>query len=462
MNVIKSIRVVNTTCFLQFKIISPLFRFLFRTFSWLKAYSCHMSQMKRQIQKKLKPISPTCALIGGCILALPLSGLNALSFPTLTDAPGARSVALGEAFSAVSDDITAYHYNPASLSSLQNPQASIFYEKGIVNDTYGQLMTGFRHNNHGYGAFVSYYDEGTLEFYDVDSIQQLHGRQEMTVGLGASRSISNFSVGINGKHISSQLIEGARDSSWALDIGAQSKFLGQNKIGLALRNIGPHIKFFGASTPLPRNAQLGVASPFSLTHLNGLVLANANYDLNDQNIVPSFGLEIPAGPLALRAGFKSHQGQTEYSFGTGFSLSWFSMDYAVVVAPLLDSQHKFSLNMKWGSTNSELFSAPPKKNTSAETHAKFDNANNNDPEILKIKESSTHDFKYTNNRKVYEVKEGETWESISIKFYGSSNPVFIRNIKNSNRHYLKNNDHQRSEVDPELKAGQVILINQTK
>jgi hypothetical protein len=347
-------RIETTARFRQFKIISSLFPCKFMNTSELMVYDCRMSKeniFTRRRQRNIFSVIPV--LIMGIIFFSLLSDLQAYSFPTLADAPGARPIALGEAFGAVSDDITAFHYNPASLSTLKNPQASIFYEKGLVNESYGNFSTGIRYKDYGVGAFLSYYDEGTLEFYDVTDVKKLHGRQELAYGLSVSQSFSRFSAGVTAKHLSSQLIEGVRGETWAYDLGMQTQFAGRNTAGVSLQNIGSDLKLSNASVPLPKNARLGFSFPLTFPRFQMLFLSDAIYDLNENVFIPAMGTEIPVGPLSLRAGFQNRQNQLEYSFGTGFVLSSFSIDYALLLASVVDAQHKVSMNWKFGASSSK-------------------------------------------------------------------------------------------------------------
>ena len=54
---------------------------------------------------------------------------------TLLEAPSARAAALGEAFSAASDDLSAFSYNPASLFTFENSRGSFLYQEGATEDS---------------------------------------------------------------------------------------------------------------------------------------------------------------------------------------------------------------------------------------------------------------------------------------------------------------------------------------
>jgi len=61
---------------------------------------------------------------------------------TLLNPASARPAALGEAFTAMQDDISAMDYNPASVKSLSSGQASFFYQKGLTDDAHGNFLIG--------------------------------------------------------------------------------------------------------------------------------------------------------------------------------------------------------------------------------------------------------------------------------------------------------------------------------
>ena len=75
---------------------------------------------------------------------------------SLLEPTGARAASLGEAFSAMTNDITAFGYNPASLGSLETGQASFMYEKGLAEDSYGHFLIGTpSQKGSGLGLYLS-------------------------------------------------------------------------------------------------------------------------------------------------------------------------------------------------------------------------------------------------------------------------------------------------------------------
>src|SRR5262245_13379237 len=85
---------------------------------------------------------------------------------SLLQPPGARSAALGEAFTSVNDDVTAMSFNPASLATLKNRSASYLYQRGIADDYFSQLMIGMPREKDAWGLSIAYFNGGKMDLYD--------------------------------------------------------------------------------------------------------------------------------------------------------------------------------------------------------------------------------------------------------------------------------------------------------
>src|SRR6476659_3916820 len=60
----------------------------------------------------------------------------------LSQDSNARASALGGSIEALGDDVSAFAYNPASLSSLTSNNAVVAYQRGLVNDSFSQIQFG--------------------------------------------------------------------------------------------------------------------------------------------------------------------------------------------------------------------------------------------------------------------------------------------------------------------------------
>lgn len=194
---------------------------------------------------------------------------------------GARARALGDAFSAMSGDVTTSLWNPSGLADLPESklrsgkkaaQASMFYTD--YSAPFGEAGEGL------YYTFIS----GAMPLGDVGTIGatlQMQGQGTIAVttdspdilreeSLGtnfaltfsyADRITESLSAGISGKMI--RMVLGRENgSSYAVDLGMQYLLpfdLFPTTIGAAIQNVGPGISFIdeNQADPLPRFLRLG-------------------------------------------------------------------------------------------------------------------------------------------------------------------------------------------------------------
>src|SRR4051812_12277593 len=76
-------------------------------------------------------------LVNPALRPIPLFAGNSGALTLLEDF-GAKPASLGEAYSAVSNDLSAMGYNPAGISNLDSGQASFLYNKGAAEDAFGR------------------------------------------------------------------------------------------------------------------------------------------------------------------------------------------------------------------------------------------------------------------------------------------------------------------------------------
>ena len=187
---------------------------------------------------------------------------------------GTRAAALGDAFSAINNDVTAALWNPGGLGIMEKRQAAISY----VDRTqlFGEAGEGL------YYAFFA----GAMPFGDagtLGSMLQLEGQGTIDVTIDSPEPIRTENLGTNwvwtvsyadkltkgllggisGKVISLKLgEEGAR--AYAIDLGMQYDIPSTPvpiQVGAAVQNWGTRIHFIdeNQSDPLPRMFRFGTA-----------------------------------------------------------------------------------------------------------------------------------------------------------------------------------------------------------
>lgn len=196
---------------------------------------------------------------------------------------GARARALGDAFSAMSGDVTTSLWNPSGLADMPESrlrsgkkaaQASMFYTD--YSGPFGEAGEGLYYtflsgamplgDAGTIGATLQMQGQGTIPV-TTDSPEVL---REESLGTNfaltfsyADRITESLSAGINGKII--RMVLGRENgSSYAVDLGMQYllpfDFI-PTTVGAAIQNIGPGISFIdeNQADPLPRFLRIGTS-----------------------------------------------------------------------------------------------------------------------------------------------------------------------------------------------------------
>ena len=196
---------------------------------------------------------------------------------------GARARALGDAFSAMSGDVTTTLWNPSGLADMPESrlrsgkkaaQASMFYTD--YSGPFGEAGEGLYYtflsgamplgDAGTIGATLQMQGQGTIPV-TTDSPEVL---REESLGTNfaltfsyADRITEFLSAGINGKVI--RMVLGRENgSSYAVDLGMQYllpfDFI-PTTVGAAIQNIGPGISFIdeNQADPLPRFLRIGTS-----------------------------------------------------------------------------------------------------------------------------------------------------------------------------------------------------------
>jgi hypothetical protein len=271
---------------------------------------------------------------------------------TLLEPSGARAAALGTAFSAMENDIGALQYNPASLQSLQQAHASFMYQKGVFEDAYSYFSVGGPVGRGSLGLSVGYYNSGDMRLIDDTGERTVTAQSDLHVALGMAKAWHGGSIGVTAKYLSSELAETASAHAMAADVGVKLSTSRLN-FGLALQNFGTKLSYRDSGDPLPHLARAGMsATLFKGLHPTTL-LVDIPYHMNEAEIRPAVGLEVMAGPMALRGGYQSRGSRQNLTVGTGVSVGGTSLDYAFAFARQLQVEHRVSVSSRFGTSRRE-------------------------------------------------------------------------------------------------------------
>ncbi|MFH1842018.1 MAG: PorV/PorQ family protein [bacterium] len=283
---------------------------------------------------------------------------------------GARSVALGRAYTACATDAATLFWNPAGI--LRTPgrrnlfAAHTVYTADIDLDYFAYHSRG---QNFGYGLSL-----GMLRSGDIPRTDEFHQEgtgttfraDQYLVGLTLARAMTDrFSIGGTVKLYQENLDEFEIRSIMA-DLGILYFVgLGDMRVGFSVRNFGPKLRPNGEPPPLlegfeqagsfqsfaaPTVGSFGITYTFELSEKIGLLTTSDFSHPSDYTESFHWGVELGLNEmLFLRAGYET--GRHDGGFATGFGVKVgrdrlvFRLDYAYSDMGLFGTIHHFSVDL---------------------------------------------------------------------------------------------------------------------
>lgn len=225
--------------------------------------------------------------------------------PFMRICPDARSGAMGDVGIAIDPDANAQYWNVSKLAMAdKDAGVSITYTpwlKDLVPDIFLAYIAGYikfgdaENKNQAVSVSMRYFNLGSINYTTIDATPAGTGNpREMAIDLGYSRKLSEqLSVGLTGKYIHSNIINGAGNSqgvnykpgnSFAVDFGAYyKKQLNSNDetgegssiaAGIAITNLGSPISYSNSRKDfIPTNLGIGVAYNYVIDEYNKFTVA---------------------------------------------------------------------------------------------------------------------------------------------------------------------------------------------
>lgn len=304
----------------------------------------------------------------------------ATAVPFLRITPDARTGALGDAGIAISPDANSMHVNTSKLAFAENNFAlSATYSPWLrslgLQDVYLAYLSGYKRIDdlQTIGFSLRYFSLGDIQFTNENGEPIGNGRpNEFELAAGFSRKLGeNFSVGVNGKFIYSNLaagqevggieinpaIAGAADISLYYVVPLEGS---QLNFGLALSNLGSKISYTKVTNDyLPANFGLGAAWEIDLDDYNKLTLTGDINKLmvptpphNPEDVDPQNGIADHREQSLFKSilsswsdapeGFSEELRELTYSVGAEY---WYDQQFALRAGYF--SEHKLKGGRKY-------------------------------------------------------------------------------------------------------------------
>jgi hypothetical protein len=263
---------------------------------------------------------------------------------------GARSSAMADSLGIVGDDVNSVYVNPSSLASIDSTDISITH-----NEWFGDVkheFLGAAQKIHGptvLGMGVSYLHTELDGYSAAGAKTAAFSNYDLCASLSVATMFADaLSLGASAKVIK-QKIEQSEANGAAIDFGLGYQ-IGKVKIGCAVTNIGPKMKFIQDAYSLPLTLDLGAGCEVG----TGVVALDIKHQLLEEYTTVGLGAEQWITDFfAVRAGYLYRKennlgGLFGFSGGIGFQVGQYYIDYAFVPFEGLGSSQRISLNIKFG------------------------------------------------------------------------------------------------------------------
>ncbi len=301
------------------------------------------------------------AVIIACALPLRAQQLTS-GADFLTIDSGARSEGMGEAFTAMADDVTALTWNPAGIALLSRPQVAYLHMLYLssIGYNFGGVVVPLPAGEDSFGLGAGMVNLGTGSFDSTLGVAPAVSAGNNAFLLSfAFRVKKAISFGVTGKYILEDLA-GYNASAFGGDAGVLITPGDRFRIGLGIFNFGQQIQFISAADPLPLSGRLGLAWKMIDVPHNTLTLSADNgWQFGSQTYTGAAGAEYWLDRvLALRAGYTGDSYQQHPTAGIGINVDPVEFDYAFSPQETLGDTHRFSLTLSFGSEAVEGLVAP--------------------------------------------------------------------------------------------------------
>ncbi len=244
---------------------------------------------------------------------------------------GARAIAMGDAYSSIVNDGTAYIYNPARLSASDNNNVTVMFNKSMVDMTTNYVGLKVKYGKIGFGIGLLRTGISDIEVRQTPgAVLEKFDAQNFSGGLSASYEVyKNLYAGITAKFLYEKIyIDEA--SGFGLDFG--TNYIYNNfSFSAVLQNIGSMNELKSESSKMPTSIRFGGSYKKDFNNFS-FTGAAEGFKVFDGGIFHlNFGAEGGYKDIVfLRAGYQTGYENKGFSAGLGLKYKSVYIDYAIV------------------------------------------------------------------------------------------------------------------------------------
>lgn len=242
---------------------------------------------------------------------------------------GARSIAMGEAFSSLADDGSAYIYNPARMNASENGNVTAMFNKTMLDMTTNYVGAKFRIKKFGIGIGLLKTTVSDIEVRNTPGAPlEKFNADNFSGGISLSYEVyKNLALGITGKLLYEKIyIDEA--SGFGMDIGANYIF-DNFSFAAVVSNIGSVNALKNAETKLPTSLRFGGSYVYKKDNFSITGALDGYKVLDGGSFHGHFGAEGGYKDfIFLRAGYMTGYENKGFTAGLGFRYKSLYLDYA--------------------------------------------------------------------------------------------------------------------------------------
>jgi hypothetical protein len=293
----------------------------------------------------------TMVILGAIVLAAaggPLFGATKTTGADfLLATTGARPDAMGQAFSAVADDINTLSFNPAGLGNIRLPEIAYSHYSFVSDIGFDFIGAGIPLGSAGVLG-LGYMGVGVKPFNStLDPMAVMGTDSENALMLGWGYAWDLFQAGVAVKYLWRN-VGTAEGQGWAADVGIRMRPVRRLSLAMSLLNFGPPV-VLTQNEPLPTTWKGGAAYRVFEDPQHTLdVSLEANVALQGQEPRYSMGAEYWFQEIcALRAGYIANSSEEGLTAGVGIQFLGVQLDYAYQPFTHLGTTNRFSGMFRW-------------------------------------------------------------------------------------------------------------------
>jgi len=291
-------------------------------------------------------------LVSAAAMAEETAGFAFLQIPV-----GARSAAMGGAFTAVTGDPLALYWNPANLMTVDGGRLTSSYTGYLMDMQAGFAGWATPRGGDAMGVAVNYFNAGEFTrttMTDPLGTGETFGSSSIALSGSYAMGLSaGLSAGVSGKLVYSK-IDTYSANAFMVDVGASyapPSILGLST-GLVVRNVGVQTQaFYKENDPLPTEVAAGASMELLqgdlLIAADATVPVNGDFDIAagaEYTVVPMLKLRAGGSLAAKNSADEAGGGFVDaLSFGVGTGWNRFSLDYAFKPFADLGEVHRAGL-----------------------------------------------------------------------------------------------------------------------